>query len=87
FAARFGNRTRLSDGSVYVGDDPANPRIGDIRISYSILPEGAVSVVGRQIGNGLTAYVAGNGREVFLGETGTKSSAEMFTHAREANST
>lgn len=87
FAARFGNRTRLSDGSVYVGDDPSNPRIGDIRISYSILAEGPVSVVGRQIGNGLTAYVAGNGREVFLGETGTKSSAEMFTHAQEANST
>ncbi|QCI63705.1 TMEM43 family protein [Phreatobacter stygius] len=85
FTARFGDRARLSDGSVYVGDDPQNPRIGDIRIRYSILAEGPVSVVARQIGSGLTAYVAQNGREVFLGETGTKSAAELFTHAHEAN--
>lgn len=86
FVARFGQRARLVDGTVYVGDDPQAPRIGDLRISYSILPEGPVSVAGRQTGDGLSPYVARNGREVFLGETGTKAADVLFAHAHESNS-
>ena len=86
FVARFGQRARLVDGTVYVGDDPQTPRVGDLRISYSILPEGPVSVAGRQTGDGLSPYVARNGREVFLGETGTKAADVLFAHAHETNS-
>lgn len=86
FAARFGTRARLVDGAVYIGEDPQAPRIGDLRISYSVLPEGPVSLAGRQTGEGLSAYVARNGREVFLGETGTKAADVLFAHAHETNS-
>lgn len=86
FNQRFNNRARVSEGSVYVGDDAANPQIGDMRITYRILPEGPVSIVGRQVGRGFGPYIANNDRQVFLAETGIKTAQELYTHAHEANS-
>lgn len=86
FQSRFGSQARLSDGNVYVGYDAGNPAVGDIRISYTILPEGPVTVVARQVGQGFGPYQASNGREVFLGETGTKTAQELYAHAHESNS-
>ncbi|WP_439574522.1 TMEM43 family protein [Phreatobacter sp.] len=85
FAARFAGRARINDGGVYVGFDPANPNIGDVRITYSLLPEGPVSVVGKQVGSGLQPYMATNGHQVFLGATGTKAAGELYSGAHEAN--
>ena len=85
FNQRFNNRARISDGSIYVGDDAQNAQIGDLRITYMILPEGPVSIVGRQVGRGFGPYIAANERQVFLAETGIKTSQELFAHAQEAN--
>ncbi len=86
FQTRLGSQARLSDGGVYVGYDAGNPAIGDVRISFTILPEGPVTVVARQVGQGFGPYQASNGREVFLGETGTKTAQELYAHAHESNS-
>lgn len=85
FSARFAGRARINDGGVYVGFDPANPNIGDVRITYTVLPEGPASVIGRQVGNGLQPYMAANGYQVFLGATGTKAASELYAGAHEAN--
>jgi hypothetical protein len=85
FQSRFGSRAQLNDGGVYVGSDPGNPQIGDLRISYSILPEGAASIVARQNGEGFGPYAASNGREVFLGATGTRTAQELYQGAHETN--
>jgi hypothetical protein len=85
FATRFAGRARINDGGVYVGFDPANPNIGDLRITYTLLPEGLVSVIGRQVGNGLQPYMAANGYQVFLGATGTRAASELYAGAHEAN--
>ncbi len=85
FQSRFGNQARLADGNVYVGYDAGSPAIGDIRISYTVLPEGPVTVVAKQVGPGFGPYQASNGRDVFLGETGTKAAQELYAHAHESN--
>ena len=85
FTTRFGSQARLQDGGVYVGYDASNPAVGDVRITYAILPEGPVTVVARQVGQGFGPYQASNGREVFLGETGAKAAQELYAHAHESN--
>lgn len=85
FAARFAGRARIHDGGVYVGFDPASPNIGDIRITYSILPEGPASVVARQAADGLQPYMAANGYQVFLAATGARTASELYAGAHEAN--
>ncbi len=85
FANRFGSQARLNDGGVYVGYDAGNPAVGDVRVTFSILPEGPATVVARQVGQGFGPYQASNGREVFLGETGTKTAQELYAHAHESN--
>jgi hypothetical protein len=85
FQSRFGAQARLADGNVYVGYDAGTPAVGDIRISYTVLPEGPVTVVAKQVGPGFGPYQASNGRDVFLGETGTKAAQELYAHAHESN--
>jgi hypothetical protein len=85
FQSRFGNRAQINDGGVYVGSDPGNPQIGDLRISYSILPEGLASIVARQNGESFGPYAASNGREVFLGATGVRTAQELYQGAHETN--
>lgn len=85
FNNRFGGRARLNDGGVFIGYDPSNPAVGDIRITYSVLPEGPASVVARQNGDGLGPYTASNGRQVFLAEPGTRTAQELYADAHETN--
>ena len=40
----------------YLGRDPAQPKIGDIRISYSVWRPGPVSILAEQSGSGLMPY-------------------------------
>lgn len=85
FQNRFSGRAQLNDGGVYVGSDPGNPQIGDLRITYSVLPEGPASIVARQNGDGFGPYTASNGREVFLGATGVRTAQELYQGAHETN--
>lgn len=82
---RLGDRGKIVDGKIYAAIDPSSPRIGDLRISYSIVPERDISVAARQQAGGLQPYKATNGREIFLVETGTRSAAEMFKDAQDSN--
>jgi hypothetical protein len=85
FQSRFGNRAQLNDGGIYVGSDPGNPQIGDLRITYFVLPEGPATVVARQNSGGFGPYTASNGREVFLGSVGTRTAQELYHGAHETN--
>ncbi|MGA9341622.1 MAG: TMEM43 family protein [Rhodanobacteraceae bacterium] len=41
------------DGVLVAGGDPAHPKVGDLRVSYRIIPLGALKVSGVQIGDKL----------------------------------
>jgi len=82
---RLGQRARMLQGDVYVGANPDQPVIGDVRISWQVLPIGPVSVVGRQTHDTITPWVANNGNEVMLVEAGIADPAVMFKHGQESN--
>jgi len=81
----LGLNARVVQGEVYVGANPDQPVIGDARISWQILPITPMSVVGRQTQGTITPWVAGNGSEVMLVETGVVDPALMFRHGQESN--
>lgn len=76
---------RLDDGRIFIGSDPGRPTVGNMRISYTLVPEGPASFVGRQSGNGIETYRASNGREFLLAQTGLRTTDEMFEKAQDDN--
>jgi hypothetical protein len=80
-------RAQLTDGALYIGNDPGRPIVGDVKVAYRIAPEGPASFVGRQGSNGLENYRASNGNEFLLAQSGTKTPDEMFKSAQDDNAT
>jgi len=79
---------QISGDRIYVGSDPDNPAIGDLRISESVVPTGPTSVVaGQGPKERLAPFETKAGESIGLIEPGTKTAAEMFANARAANRT
>ncbi len=77
-------------GAVQGTANPGNPQVGDVRISWTMVPaEMPVSIVAVQTGTTFAPYVAkdsaAGGYTVDLLETGTKTKEEMFQNAENAN--
>ncbi|MCC2097547.1 MAG: TMEM43 family protein [Hyphomicrobiales bacterium] len=83
---KFGDKARVQSGTIYVGSNPSSPSVGDVRITYSLLPLQPISVVAKQTNGGFSSYTASNGRSILLSTTGTKDAAAMFKSAQDANS-
>lgn len=49
-------RARLVDGGIYLGADPAAPRVGDLRVRFRQVEPAVVSVAARQTGAILGPY-------------------------------
>jgi hypothetical protein len=76
---------QVLDGAIFLGADPANPRPGDMRISFGAVPAEPASVLARQAGQGLAPYQTRAGDALFLLRPGTASAAEMIAAAEAAN--
>lgn len=83
--AKFGPKARVEGGTIYVGTNPGSPSVGDVRVTYTLLPLQAVSVVGKQTSGGFSPFTASNGRQILLATTGTKDAAAMFQTAQDEN--
>ncbi|WP_439552192.1 TMEM43 family protein [Falsiroseomonas sp.] len=73
------------DSLRYIGADPANPRIGDLRITWSAARPEALSVIAAQSGDGFAPYATRAGDRLMMVEPGRRTSAEMFRAAEEGN--
>lgn len=82
---RFSRPAQAVQDGIFVGDDPAAPHIGDVRLGYSLLPHQTVSVTGRQTGNAITAFRTSNGNDILLASTGAEDAGEAFESAESAN--
>lgn len=83
-SAAVKEKAKVSNGSVYIGNDPNVPNLGDVRITFGIIRPGPVSVVAQQKGNSFVSYQAKTGN-VDLLSRGIVPAAEMFQAAQEAN--
>ena len=74
-------------GSSLVKGDPANPKPGDLRVTYSSIPSGAtLSVLGAQSGGGFAPFTAPNGYQVFLAAEGNQTAATLIAQKKASES-
>ncbi|MEM9017937.1 MAG: TMEM43 family protein [Verrucomicrobiota bacterium] len=83
--ASLGDRTILSEGGFYIGESPSAPAVGDLRVSYSIVRPGPVSLVAQQNGSSFVTYRTKTGGTVDLLERGTLPADQMFQLAQDRN--
>ncbi|MFO1489727.1 MAG: TMEM43 family protein [Kiritimatiellia bacterium] len=75
----FRPRTREVPGGLYIGTDPAQPKIGDLKVTFAQTPPGDVSVLARQAAGGLEAYRSEKtGKSIHRLMDGTHPAPEMF---------
>lgn len=84
---RLGGNVHVTDGTIYVGADPALPRIGDLRISFEQVTTPQLSVVARQAGSGFGRYQTKAGDQLLIVAKGVVPAAQLFSEAQAANAT
>lgn len=73
------------DGRIFMGFNPSSPMVGDQRVSYTLVPLGDISVVGRQAGGGFAAYQTQAGDALLMVNRGIVPAEQMFADAESAN--
>lgn len=69
----------VHNSTIYIGKGSVtSPKIGDVKITFSVIKPQNVSVVGKQTGSSVEPYVAKNGKTVFLLQSGTIAADKMF---------
>jgi len=75
----------FDDGNYYVGQNPAVPQMGDLRIKFEVIQPGTISVIAKQNGSGLIPYRAKTGTRIDpMLEDGTVSAEKMFWNQRKS---
>ncbi len=74
-----------SGNTIYLGSNPANPEIGDVRISFKQILPADISIIAQISGNTFSQYKATNGYNFSRLEMGRVSMSDMFEHARTSN--
>ena len=69
-----------------VRDVASQPRVGDMRVTFSVVLPHDISIVAKQKGDTFVGYLAKTKKKVDLLSDGVKDAAEMFEAARSANS-
>jgi hypothetical protein len=80
-----GKKLHKEASGYYLGESPAAPAIGDLRVSHEAAMPGAVSVIAKQAAGSFEPFVAKAGGTIEMLETGTVSADAMFTAAHQAN--
>jgi hypothetical protein len=76
----------LEGQALYLGANPARPRVGDLRIRFAAVQPAPISLIARQQGNSFVPFVARSGGIVDLLDPGLQSAEQMFQAAEVRNS-
>ena len=72
---------------LYLGLNPNNPKVGDVRVTYKKVLPGEVSILAKVNGNTFEKFTAKNGYSMMTLEDGTASMDEMFATEHASNKT
>lgn len=78
---------RQSGEGFYRGGDPAQPSIGDIRVTFGGIASQIVSVAAASAGGTLTSYRDANGYTIALAEPGSVAASILFAEEKKAEGT
>lgn len=73
----------LKGDTIYIGSDPATPRIGDMRVTFQLVKPCDVSVIAAQEGESFSPYVTKAGGTIEMLKTGILTAPAMFQSAQE----
>ncbi|MDX2205695.1 MAG: TMEM43 family protein [Hyphomicrobiaceae bacterium] len=82
---RMGDKVHGVDGQIYIGADPGNPAVGDLRVSYKLANPSTVTIVGRQTGSDFSAYQTRSGDALLFVKQGTVAAEQIFADAQREN--
>lgn len=83
---RLDRPVKAVDGVLYVGDDPAHPEVGDLRITFRHVPLQKASVVAEQAGMTFEPFHPRVGGPVEVIAPGEVAAAKLFEVAKEPGS-
>lgn len=72
---------------IYVWKNENEPQVWDLKITFSSVKTGTISIIWMQTDDELTSYTTSNDRSIALLENGKVSAETMFLHAQQANKT
>ncbi|MDM8567467.1 TMEM43 family protein [Candidatus Halobeggiatoa sp. HSG11] len=81
----FKHKLQLYNNFYYMGDDPTQPKIGDVRINFKIVSPATISIISKQEGSTFYPYVTEIGGKIELFKYGEVSAENMFQHEQEFN--
>lgn len=84
-AALSGGAAKAHNGQIYIGPDPSNPTVGDVRIGFKIVRVGPMSIVGKQVASGFAPFQTEAGDQLLMVSPSIQSSEAMFEAAKQAN--
>ena len=80
--SKFGaSPIEVTGDRIFLGANSASPRIGDLRITFSLAPNGSASFIARQEGRDLTEYQTRAGDKLLLAAIGDVTATAMFKQA------
>ena len=75
----------MHDGGFYLGANPSEPKVGDLRITFEVARPTEVSVIAKQAGESFEPYLTQAGGTIELLELGAVPAAAMIQKAQESN--
>ena len=84
-ASPQGAAFRVVSGGLYKGTDPSQPKVGDIRITFTYVAPTTISVIAQQAGEAFQPYQTKSGDALQMLSMGTVSAQQMFKEAHDAN--
>src|SRR5208282_475842 len=73
---------KVFDSAYYVGADPNNPAVGDMKITFKVARPQVVSVIAQQAGSSFVPYLTKTGTHINLLEAGERSAPAMIQKAQ-----
>jgi hypothetical protein len=81
----FGIPVAVAGEGFYLGVNPREPAIGDVKVSFEVVKPGSVSILARQIQTTFEPYAVKGLGSIELLEAGTVSAENMFAAAEQEN--
>ena len=83
--AEWQEGARTDKGGIYFGANPAQPQVGDVRIKFSVVEQGPVSLVAAQNGDTFADYQTKAGGTIAMIVSGNVPAQQMFEDAIATN--
>ncbi len=80
-----GRKVQWNNSQYYIGNNPAAPAIGDLKVSYLAAMPTEVSIIAQQTGQSFSPYTGASGTTINMLQTGTHTATAMFDNAQESN--